>query len=114
MIKSFNLGDIKIKYSIDGEVKTQTINDAIAFIESEQDTLLSAANAYTSLVHFDKMLKDSITSITFDKKDEGSEVGDMEKYDYHQDTAHEKKGWQTSESIDSEKYTSNLTKAVFS
>lgn len=114
MIKSFNLGDIKIKYSIDGKVKTQTINDAIAFIESEQDTLLSAANAYTSLVHFDKMLKDSITSITFDKRDEGSEVGDMEKYDYHQDTAHEKKGWQTSESIDSEKYTSNLTKAVFS
>ena len=56
------------------------------------------------------MLKDSITSITFDKRDEGSEVGDMEKYDYHQDTAHEKKGWQTSESIDSEKYTSNLTK----
>jgi hypothetical protein len=35
MINAFDLGKIKIKYSTNGKVKTQTINKAIEFIESE-------------------------------------------------------------------------------
>jgi hypothetical protein len=44
---------------------------------------------------------------------EDIEIADPNTYSYHQDTSHEKKGWQTSEDVSSEKYTSTLTKALF-
>lgn len=112
-IRDFGLQNVEITYSENGVIKTQTVQEALDFIGSTETSLLNAANAYTSLTHFDKILKARITSITVDKDFEDQEVAYMDKYAHHQDTSHEKKGWQTSESVDSEKYTANLTKALF-
>ena len=112
-IKDFELQNVQVTYSENGVIKTQTVQEALDFINSSETSLLNAANAYTSLTHFDKILKARITAITVDKDFEDQEVAYMNKYSHHQDTSHEKKGWQTSESVDSEKYTSNLTKALF-
>ena len=43
----------------------------------------------------------------------GMEFGDNTKYSYKQETAHQKKSWQQSESIESEKYIANVAKAFF-
>lgn len=82
-------------------------------IESTEANLLEATNAYSILVHFDTMLKDKLgKQISIQEGTEGIDVPN--KYSYHQDTAHEIKGWPTSEDIGSEKHTSHFTKAVFS
>ena len=85
----------------------------IAEIESTEANLLEATNAYSILVHFDTMLKDKLgKQISIQEGTEGIDLPN--KYSYHQDTAHEIKGWQTSEDIGSEKHTSRFTHAVLS
>ena len=82
-------------------------------IESTEANLLEATNAYSILVHFDTMLKDKLgNQISIQEGTEGIDIPN--KYSYHQDTAHEIKGWQTSEDIGSEKHTSRFTQAVLS
>lgn len=108
--KSFNLQDVKVDL---GNGDTQSVSQILEFFDSEESTLLNAANAYTILTHFDKLIKERQTSISVDKGLEDIEIADPNKYSYHQDTSHEKKGWQTSEDVSSEKYTSTLTKALF-
>jgi len=108
--KSFNLQDVKVNL---GNGDTQTVSQILEFFDSEESTLLNAANAYTILTHFDKLIKERQTSISVDKGLEDIEIADLNKYSYHQDTSHEKKGWQTSEDVSSERYTSTLTKALF-
>lgn len=82
-------------------------------IESTEANLLEATNAYSILVHFDTMLKDKLgKQISIQEGTEGIDIPN--KYSYHQDTAHEIKGWQTSEDIGSEKHTSRFTQAVLS
>jgi hypothetical protein len=85
----------------------------LAEIESTEANLLEATNAYSILVHFDTMLKDKLgKQISIQEGTEGIDIPN--KYSYHQDTAHEIKGWQTSEDIGSEKHTSRFTQAVLS
>jgi hypothetical protein len=85
-------------------------------IESTETNLLEATNAYSILVHFDTMLKDKLgKQISIQEGLENIYISDIpDKYSYHQDTAHEIKGWQTSEDISSEKHTSRFTHAVLS
>ena len=95
------------------QVGNKSVNQILAEIESEPNTLLGATNAYTVLTHFDELLMEHVgTAINFKKELKRIEVGDLTKYDYHQDTAHEKKSWQAGESVSSEKYTSRLTSAA--
>ena len=97
------------------QVGNRTVQEVLNYIESDELTLLDATNAYTSLVHFDELLQEIHgKSFSIAQGMEGLEIGDMNKYSYHQDTSHEKKSWQQSESIDSEKYIANLTKQVMS
>lgn len=107
LINKFNLGNLKVDQDL-------TVNDIISQIESKQLTLLNAVNSYTSLVHFDELLLEQFgNSFSITPNLQGVEMGDMTKYKHHQDTAHERKGWQLSESVDSERYTANLTKQIF-
>ena len=87
--------------------------DQIQEIESVNVNLLEATNAYSMLTHFDEMLIERLgKQIAIQEGTEGVEVEG--KYSYHQDTAHERKDWQTAEAIGSEKHTSKFTEAVFS
>lgn len=82
-------------------------------IETLDVNLLEATNAYSILSHFDEMLFDKVgKQISIEDGTKGLEIEG--KYSYHQDTAHEVKGWQTSESIGSEKHTSRFTQGVLS
>lgn len=82
-------------------------------IEAPSINLLEATNAYSILSHFDEMLIDKVgKQISIQQGTEGLEISD--KYSYHQDTAHEIKGWQTSEDIGSEKHMSRFSKGVMS
>lgn len=82
-------------------------------IEATNINLLEATNAYSMLTHFDEMLTERLgKQIAIQEGTEGVEVDG--KYSYHQDTAHERKDWQTAEAIGSEKHTSKFTEAVFS
>lgn len=82
-------------------------------IETLDVNLLEATNAYSILSHFDEMLIDKLgNQISIENGTNGLEIEG--KYSYHQDTAHEIKGWQTSESIGSEKHTSRFTQGVLS
>lgn len=89
------------------------LKDYIKTIESEEVTLLEAVNAYSILSNFDEMLIDKLgNQISIQEGTKGVEIPN--KYSYHQDTAHEIKGWQTSEDIGSEKHTSRFAQAVMS
>ena len=89
------------------------LNSIIEKIESPDVNLLEATNAYSILTHFDEMLIERLgKQISIQEGTEGVEVDG--KYSYHQDTAHERKDWQTSEAVGSEKHTSKFTEAVFS
>lgn len=99
IIQKLNLGD--------------QFKDLVDQIEAPTVNILEATNAYTKLVHFDELLVDSHgSSFEIQNGLMGIEYGDMNKYKYKQDTAHQKKSWQQSESIESEKYTANLTKQI--
>ncbi len=96
------------------EIEGKTVKDILDSFELENNDLLSAANAYTSLIHFDEILIDSLgDAIDIKQGQKGMEFGDSTKYSYKQETAHQKKSWQQSESIESEKYIANVTKAFF-
>ena len=85
----------------------------ISDIESQDVTLLDAVNAYSMLTHFDEMLVDRLgKQISIQSGTKNLDVPN--KYSYHQDTAHEIKGWQTSEAIGSEKHISKFAMAVMS
>ena len=85
----------------------------ITDIETETINLLEATNAYSILSNFDEMLIDKLgNQLSIQDGTKGIEVSN--KYSYHQDTAHEIKGWQTSEDIGSEKHTSRFAQAVMS
>lgn len=75
----------------------------------EENNILTALNAYTSLTHFDELLRDSF-GLEIDVKPNqfGLELGDNSKYEFHKDNSHQKKSWQSSESIESEKYIAKL------
>lgn len=89
------------------------LSDRLSAIEAPSMNVLVAANAYTMLRHFDSLLKDVYgDQISIAKNTEGYEADIENKYTYHKDTAHERKGWQTSEDIGSEKHTSRFTNAV--
>ena len=82
-------------------------------IEATETHLLEAVNAYSILTHFDEMLVDKLgKQISIQSGTKNIDVPN--KYSYHQDTAHEIKGWQTSEAIGSEKHISKFSTAVMS
>ena len=94
------------------EIGGKIVKDILDSFELENNDLLSATNAYTSLIHFDEMLVDSLgDSIDIKQGQKGMEFGDPTKYSYEQDTTNQKKGWQTSESVKSEKYVAKITDA---
>ena len=94
------------------KIDGKTVKDILDSFELENNDLLSATNAYTSLIHFDEMLVDSLgDSIDIKQGQKGMEFGDPTKYSYKQDTTNQKKGWQTSESVKSEKYVAKITDA---
>lgn len=94
------------------EINGKTVRDILDSFELENNDLLNAANAYTSLIHFDEMVVDSLgDSIDIKQGQKGMEFGDPTKYSYKQDTTNQKKGWQTSESVKSEKYVAKITDA---
>lgn len=93
------------KVIVDGETYTL----ANLNFNQEETNILSALNAYTQLTHFDELLRDTFgLEINVKKGRFGLEFGDSDKYEFHQDNAHQKKSWQSSESIESEKYIANL------
>ena len=92
------------------KINGKTVRDILDSFELENNDLLNAANSYTSLIHFDEMLVDSLgDSIDIKQGQKGMEFGDPTKYSYKQDTTNQKKGWQTSESVKSEKYVAKVT-----
>ena len=94
------------------KIDGKTVKDILDSFELENNDLLGATNAYTSLIHFDEMLVDSLgDSIDIKQGQKGMEFGDPTKYSYKQDTTNQKKGWQTSESVKSEKYVAKITDA---
>ena len=75
----------------------------------EETNILSALNAYTQLTHFDELLRETFgLEIDVKKGRFGLEFGDSDKYEFHKDTTYQKKNWQSSESIESEKYIAKL------
>ena len=85
----------------------------ISEIEAADLNILEAANSYTMLRHFDSLLKDIYgDQLSIMKNTEGYEADIDNKYSYHKDTAHERKGWQTSEDMGSEKHIAKFTQAV--
>lgn len=89
------------------------LTDRLTAIETPAMNVLVAANAYTMLRHFDSLLKDIYgDQISIAKNTEGYEADIENKYTYHKDTAHERKDWQTSEDMGSEKHISRFTNAV--
>lgn len=104
----------KYKDLLNTKVGDQTVKEILDSFELTNNDLLSATNAYTSLIHFDELLTDSLgDAIDIKQGQQGMEFGDNTKYSYKQETAHQKKSWQQSESIESEKYIANVTKAFF-
>ena len=104
----------KYKHLLDTDLGAGSFRELLDSFELENNDLLSAANAYTSLIHFDEMLMDSLgDAIDIKQGQKGMEFGDNTKYSYKQETAHQKKSWQQSESIESEKYIANVVKAFF-
>lgn len=94
------------------EIEGKTVKNILGSFELENNDLLSATNAYTSLIHFDEMLMDSLgESIDIKQGQKGMEFGDPTKYSYKQDTTNQKKGWQTGEDVKSEKYVAKITDA---
>ena len=80
----------------------------LSFLQ-EENNILTALNAYTQLTHFDELLRDSFgLDIDVKNGEFGIELGTSNKYEFHQDNAHQKKSWQSSESIESEKYIAKL------
>lgn len=111
-----NVKRLATKYNLlDTKIDNTTVGELLDSFESESNNLLNAANAYTSLVHFDSMLIDTLgDAIEIKQGEKGLEFGDKDKYSHKQETAHQKKSWQQGESIQSEKFTSNLVKAFLS
>ena len=106
------LNNKKYQDLLNTKIDGKTVKDILDSFELENNDLLSATNAYTSLIHFDEMLVDSLgDSIDIKQGQKGMEFGDPTKYSYEQDTTNQKKGWQTSESVKSEKYVAKITDA---
>lgn len=109
------LNNKKYKHLLDTDLGAGSFKELLDSFELENNDLLNAANAYTSLIHFDEMLIDSLgDAIDIKQGQKGMEFGDPTKYSYKQETAHQKKSWQQSESVESEKYIANVVKAFFS
>lgn len=109
------LNNKKYKHLLDTNLGAGSFKELLDSFELENNDLLSATNAYTSLIHFDEMLVDSLgDAIDIKQGQKGMEFGDPTKYSYKQETAHQKKSWQQSESVESEKYIANVAKAFFS
>lgn len=109
------LNNKKYKHLLDTNLGAGSFKELLDSFELENNDLLNAANAYTSLIHFDEMLIDSLgDAIDIKQGQKGMEFGDPTKYSYKQETAHQKKSWQQSESVESEKYIANVVKAFFS
>ena len=80
--------------------------------EQPDINILQAAHAYTSLVHFDSLLIDTLSNAVDIKQGQKNwEYGDTTKYSFKQDTEHQRHDWQSSESVESEKYVANMTQA---
>lgn len=108
------LNNKKYQDLLNTKIDGKTIKDILDSFELDNNDLLNAANAYTSLIHFDEMLVDSLgDAIDIKQGQKGMEFGDHTKYSYKQETAHQKKSWQQSESVESEKYIANVAKAFF-
>lgn len=91
------------------KVNGKTYNLAELNFNQEETNILSALNAYTQLTHFDELLRDAFgLEIDVKKGRFGLEFGDADKYEFHQDNSNQKKSWQSSESIESEKYIAKL------
>lgn len=89
------------------EINGKQLSD-YTFIK-EENNILTALNAYSSLTHFDELLRDSFGfEIDIKSNQFGVELGDNSKYEFHKDNSHQKKSWQSSESIESEKYIAKL------
>ena len=109
------LNNKKYKHLLATDLGAGSFKELLDSFELENNDLLNAANAYTSLIHFDEMLIDSLgDAIDIKQGQKGMEFGDPTKYSYKQETAHQKKSWQQSESVESEKYIANVVKAFFS
>lgn len=102
----------KYKHLLDTDLGAGSFRELLDSFELENNDLLNATNAYTSLIHFDEMLMDSLgESIDIKQGQKGMEFGDPTKYSYKQDTTNQKKGWQTGEDVKSEKYVAKITDA---
>lgn len=90
-------------------INGNTYNLTNDMFNQNDNNLLTALNAYTQLTHFDELLRDSFgLEIDIQNGEFGMELNNNSKYKFHQDNAHQKKSWQSSESIESEKYISKL------
>lgn len=79
-------------------------------LEQPDNNVLQAAHAYTSLIHFDSLLMDALGgTIEIKSGQKNWEYGDNTKYSFKQDTGHQRHDWQSSESVESEKYIANMT-----
>lgn len=106
----FTILDIAKKANIsEVNINGKTIDLQKLPFNQEDSNLLTALNSYTQLTHFDELLKDQFgLDIDIKSGQFGLEFGESDKYEFHQDNAHQKKSWQSSESIESEKYIAKL------
>ena len=106
----FTILDIADKAGIkEVKVGSKTYKLTELNFNQEETNILSALNAYTQLTHFDELLRDAFgLEINVKKGRFGLEFGDSDKYEFHQDTTYQKRNWQSSESIESEKYIAKL------
>ena len=69
------------------EVNGKQLSDYI--FTKEENNILTALNAYSSLTHFDELLRDSFgLEIDIKSNQFGVELGDNSKYEFHKDNSH--------------------------
>lgn len=100
--------EITKRYKLGNNPKVQELLKTI----QQEDGLLTAAKSYTMLTQFDRMLTEYYGKQVNISEDMGIETDNVAKYKHHQDTSHERKDWQTSEAIGSERHTARFTKAL--
>lgn len=82
-------------------------------LNGENNSLLEAARAYTVLQYFDSLIMDTFGEhISYLQGTKNREIRNPNKYSYSLGTSHQRKSWQTSEQVSSEKSIAKLTEAL--